>query len=122
VPRNNLGVIVGERKNFVAGGNIAGDCAARAGVDVGIHAVEKNKSPIEITLAFENERRYPNPYAREQGVESEDFAIGSQLVTVSEGLLRQGLRGRGVEMQAGRARRLLLYYKTGRSCGSEHAL
>src|ERR1700735_2119828 len=40
VPRNNLGVIVGERENFVGGGNHAGDCSARTGVDVGITAVE----------------------------------------------------------------------------------
>jgi hypothetical protein len=41
VPRNNLGVIVGERENFVGGGNHAADCSARTGVDVGIHPVEK---------------------------------------------------------------------------------
>src|SRR6202521_4324535 len=41
VPRNNLGGIAGERENFVGGGNHAGDCAARIGVDVGIYAVEK---------------------------------------------------------------------------------
>src|SRR5437870_7711359 len=34
-------------------------------------------------------------------LEREGFAIGLQLVTGGEGLLRQGLRGRGVEMQAG---------------------
>jgi hypothetical protein len=51
VPRNNLGVVVGEGENFVGGGDHAGDFAARTGVDVGIHAV-KNVSPIEITLAF----------------------------------------------------------------------
>src|ERR1700690_1620333 len=33
-------------------------------------------------------------------LEREGFAIGSQLVTGGEGLLWQGLRGRGVEMQA----------------------
>jgi hypothetical protein len=31
VSRDNLGVIVGERENFVAGGNIAGDCATVPG-------------------------------------------------------------------------------------------
>src|SRR6266404_5702497 len=36
VPRNDLGVIVRERKNFVGGGNHAGDGAACTGVDVGI--------------------------------------------------------------------------------------
>src|SRR5882762_8673771 len=41
VPRNNLGVITGERENFVDGGNSASDCAARTGVDVGIYPVEK---------------------------------------------------------------------------------
>src|SRR4051812_7107065 len=41
VPWNNLGVIAGERENLAGGGNHAGDFAARAGVDVGIHAVEK---------------------------------------------------------------------------------
>ncbi len=41
VPRNNLGVIAGERENCVGGGNHAIDFAARAGVDIGIHAVEK---------------------------------------------------------------------------------
>ena len=41
VPRNNLGVIVGERENFVGGGNHAADFFARTGVDVGIHPVEK---------------------------------------------------------------------------------
>src|SRR6266436_4324268 len=45
VPRNNPGVIVGKRENFVGGGDHAGDFAARTGVDVGIHAVEK-LSPI----------------------------------------------------------------------------
>jgi len=34
-------------------------------------------------------------------LEREGFAICVQLVTGGEGLLRQGLRGRGVEMQAG---------------------
>ena len=34
-------------------------------------------------------------------LEREGFAIGLQLVTGGEGLLRQGLRGRRVEMQAG---------------------
>jgi len=53
----------------------------------------KNKSPIEITLAFENERRYPNRMRGSNVLESESFAIGLQLVTGSEGLLRQGLRG-----------------------------
>src|SRR5260370_9507193 len=32
-------------------------------------------------------------------LEREGFAIGLQLVTVGEGMLGQGLRGRGVEMQ-----------------------
>ncbi len=41
VPRNDLGVIVGERENFVGGGNHACDFAARTGIDVRIHAVEK---------------------------------------------------------------------------------
>ena len=34
-------------------------------------------------------------------LQREGFAIGLQLVAGGEGLLRQGLRGRGVEMQAG---------------------
>jgi len=38
------------------------------------------------------------------------FAIGLQLVSGGEGLLRQGLRGRGVEIASP---------KTGRSCGSD---
>jgi hypothetical protein len=41
VPRSDLCVVVGERENFVGSGNHAGDCAARTGVDVGIHSVEK---------------------------------------------------------------------------------
>jgi hypothetical protein len=41
VSRNNLGVIVGEPENFVGGDDHAIDIAARTGVDVGIHAVEK---------------------------------------------------------------------------------
>src|ERR1700682_2307857 len=34
-------------------------------------------------------------------LEREGFAVGLQVVTGGESLLRQGLRGRGVEMQAG---------------------
>jgi len=51
VPRNNLGVLIGERENFVGGGDHAVDIAASTWVDVGIHAL-KNVSAIEITLAF----------------------------------------------------------------------
>ncbi len=36
VPRNNLGVIAGERENFVGGRNHAADFAAGAGIDVRI--------------------------------------------------------------------------------------
>ena len=36
-----LGVIVNERESFLGGGNHAVDTAARTGVDVAIHAVEK---------------------------------------------------------------------------------
>src|SRR6266849_10045952 len=101
MPRNNLGVIVRERKNFVGGGNHAGDFAARTGVDVGIHAVEKH-------VAYRNHvgllKMNVDVRIRMRGskvLEREGFAIGLQLVTGGEGLLRQGLRGRGVEMQAG---------------------
>src|SRR5712692_2669366 len=38
---------------------------------------------------------------RSKVLEREGFAIGLQLVTGGEGLLRQGLGGRGGEMQAG---------------------
>src|SRR6201984_3119350 len=41
MPRNNLGVIAGERENFVDGSNSTSDCAPRTGVDVGIYPVEK---------------------------------------------------------------------------------
>src|SRR5260370_21489302 len=47
VPRNNLGVIAGERENFVGGGNHAGDFAACTGVDVGIHAVEEDVAHMD---------------------------------------------------------------------------
>src|SRR6202142_2573655 len=67
-------------------------------------------------------------------LEREGFAIGSQLVTGGEGLLWQGLRGRGVEMQAsertvcspiqdrqivrlGHALRSVFVRKDRRSCG-----
>ena len=101
VPRNDLGVVVGERENFVGGGNHAGECAARTGVDVGIHAVEKQVAHrnhvglLKMNVDIRIRMRGSNV------LELEDFAIGSQLVAGSEGLLRQGLRGRGVEMQAG---------------------
>jgi len=53
VPATNLGVIAGERENLVGGGNIASDCATRTGVDVGIHAVEKNRRPSELRWPLE---------------------------------------------------------------------
>jgi len=43
-PRNDLGVIVGEPENFVAGGNVAGDCAARTRSEVGKQPL-KNSRP-----------------------------------------------------------------------------
>ena len=42
VSRDNLSAIVGEREDFVTGGNITCDSAALTRVDVGIHAVEKH--------------------------------------------------------------------------------
>src|SRR5258707_6907216 len=54
-------------------------------------------------------------------LELEDFAIGSQLVTGSEGLLRQGLRGRGVEMQAGE-RTVCSFIQDGKIMRLGHAL
>src|SRR5216684_2988122 len=86
VPRNDLGVIVRKRKNFVGGGNHAGDFAARTRVDVGIHAVEKQVAHrnhvglLKMNVDVRIRMRRRNMFERE------DFAIGLQLVTGSEGL------------------------------------
>jgi len=54
----------------------------------------KNKSPIEITFGLLKMNVDIRIRMRGSNVlESESFAIGLQLVTGSEGLLRQGLRG-----------------------------
>ena len=99
VPRNNLGVIVGERENFVGGGNHACDFAARTGVDVGIHAVEKRVAHRDHVSLLKMNVDVRVRMRGSKVLEREGFAIGLQLVTVWEGLLRQGLRGRGIEMQ-----------------------
>lgn len=134
MPRNKLRVVVGQRENFVAGGNIAGDSSARTGVDVGIHAVEKqvpHRNQVGVLKMNVDIR------IRVRGgnvLEREGFAIGSQLVTGGEGLLWQGLCRRGVEMQAseravcspiqdrqivrlGHALRSVFVRKDRRSCG-----
>src|ERR1700730_6879318 len=101
MPRNNLGVTASERENLVDGGNIAGDCPARTRVDVGIHAVEKQVAHrnhvgvLKMNVDVRIRMRGTNV------LERQGFAIGLQLVTGSESLLRQGLRGGGVEMQTG---------------------
>src|SRR5258706_4045015 len=100
MPRNNLGVIASERENFVDGGNIAGDCPARTRVDVGIHAVEKQVAHRNHVGLLKMNVDVRIRMRRSNVLEREGFAIGMQLVTGGEGLLRQGLRGRGVEMQA----------------------
>src|SRR5882757_8007896 len=100
-PGNNLGGIAGERENFVAGGNITGDSAACTGVDVGIHAVEKHIAHLNHVGLLKMNVDVCVSMRGSKVLEREGFAIGLQLVTGGEGLLRQGLRGRGVEMQAG---------------------
>ena len=101
VPRNNRGVIVGERENFVGSGDHPVDTAVRTGVDVRIHAVEKQVSHrnhvgvLKMNVDIRIRMRGSNVSERKR------LAIGLQLVSGGEGLLRQGLCGRGVEMQAG---------------------
>src|SRR6266849_6732748 len=89
VPRNNLGIIVRERENFVGSGDHTVDIAARTGVDVGIHAVEKRvghrnhvgllKMNVDVRIRMRGSKV----------LEREGFAICLQLVTGGEGLLRQ---------------------------------
>src|SRR5260370_42277145 len=47
VPRNNFGVIAGEREDFIGGGDHAGDIAAGTGGDVGMHAVYKGVAHVD---------------------------------------------------------------------------
>src|SRR5271155_793387 len=99
VPRNNLGVTAGERENFFDGGNSAGDCAARAGVDIGICPVEKQIAHLNYVGLFKMNVDVPiRMCGGGKVLEREGFAIGLQLVTGAEGLLRQGLYRRRVDM------------------------
>src|SRR5580700_10055885 len=101
VPRNNLGVVACERENFVDGGNRAGECAARTGVDVGIHPVEKQIAHMNHVGLFKMNVDIRVRMGGSNMLENEALAIDLQLVAVGEGLLRQGFHRRTVEMQAG---------------------
>src|SRR5882762_9812774 len=98
VPRNNLGVIAGERENFVDGGNSASDCAARTGVDVGIYPVEKQVTHLNHVGPFKMNVDVPVRMCGGKVLEREGFAIGLQLVTGAEGLLWQSLYRRRGDM------------------------
>src|ERR1700747_1925783 len=99
VPGNNLGVIAGERENFVDGGNSASDCAARTGVDVGIYPVEKQVAQLNHVCLFKINVDVPvRMCGGGKVLKREGFAIGLQLVTGAEGLLWQGLYRRRGDM------------------------
>ena len=101
MPRNNLRVIVGERENFVGGGNHTGDFPARTGVDVGIHPVEKQVGHLNHVGILKMNVDVRVRVRGSNVLQREGFTIGLQLVSGGESLLRQGLRRLGVEMQAG---------------------
>jgi len=100
VARNDLGVIVGERENFVGRQAIMPLILPPVpGVDVGVHTVEKRVAHLNHVGLLKMNVDVRIRMRGSKVLEREGFAIGLQLVTVGEGLLRQGLRGRRVEMQ-----------------------
>src|SRR6266849_3102799 len=100
VPRNDLSVVAGERENFAGGRNRAADIAAGAGVDVGIHAIEKRIAHMDDVGLLKMNVDVRVRMRGSKVLERERLAIGFQLVAGGESLLWQGLCRRGVEMEA----------------------
>jgi len=123
VPRNNLGIIVGERENFVGGGQFMPVILPPVtGVDVGIHAVEKRVTHLNHVGLLKMNVDVRIRMRGSKVLEREGFAIGLQLVTVGKVCCGKASAGEGSKCKSCNAPVWSSITKIGRSCGSDIAL
>src|SRR6185369_12474648 len=97
--RNDPGVVVGQRQNFVGGGNHPVDFSAGTGVDDRVRAVEKSVAHVNDVGLVKMNVDIGVGMRRLQILQHQDFTVGVQYFAIAECLLRQGIRRRRGNVQ-----------------------
>jgi hypothetical protein len=92
MPRNDLGVVVGQGKNFIGGENHAVDFPAGAGVDERVKAVKKRFAHVNHVGLLEVSVDVRVGMRRLEILQHHDFTVGLQFLAGAECLLRQSIR------------------------------
>src|SRR5579872_2066946 len=94
MPRNDLGVVVGQGQNLVGGGKHPVDFSTGAGVDDWVKAVKKSIAHVNHISLLEVNKDVRVGMRRLEILQHQDFTVRLQFLAAAECLLRQSIGGR----------------------------
>src|ERR1700739_5055919 len=92
MPRNDLGVVVGQGQNSAGGENHSVDFSAGAGVNDGVEAVKKSIAHVNHVSLLEVNVDVRVGVRGLEILQHYNFTVGVQFFAAAKGLLRQSIR------------------------------